>query len=150
MKRNAALFLQVAVVLFGVGVLALMLGEPHLEGRNDHATTFEVYFHDPFLAYVYVGSIPFFVAVYRAFGLLGHVRRTGAFSQVTVDALRGIKCCAFSLLGFVTGAIVIIIGFGDEEDWSGGVFMCFLAFLATSVVAIAATMFARNLQSALR
>ena len=39
------------------------------------------------LAYVYVGSTPLFVALYRAFGLLGHFRRQGAFSQVTVDAL---------------------------------------------------------------
>jgi hypothetical protein len=56
MKSSSALFLQVVIVLMGIGALGLMLWEPHLEGRNAHATTFEIYFKDPFLAYVYVGS----------------------------------------------------------------------------------------------
>jgi hypothetical protein len=59
MKRSSALFLQAAIVLIGIGALAFLLWEPHIEGRNAHATTFEIYFKDPFLAYVYVGSIPF-------------------------------------------------------------------------------------------
>ncbi len=54
------------VVFLGIGALGFLLWEPHLEGRNAHATTFEIYFHDPFLAYVYVGSIPFFVAGVRS------------------------------------------------------------------------------------
>src|SRR3954464_8875928 len=91
MKRSSTLFLQVAIVLIGIGALALMLWEPHIEGRNAHATLFEIYFKDPFLAYMYVGSTPFFVALYRAFGLFEHVRQNSAFSQATVDALRAIK-----------------------------------------------------------
>jgi len=149
MKRSAALFLQVAVVLIGIGTLALMLWEPHIEGRNAHATTFEIYFKDPFLAYVYVGSIPYFVALYRAFGLFGHVRQNGAFSQVTVDALRAIKHCAIAVIGFVAGAVVFIIMFGDKDDRPAGVFMSFLVTFASSVIAIAATVFARNLQNTL-
>ncbi len=50
MKRNSALLLQAAIVLIGIGTLALMLWEPHIEGRNAHATNFEIYFKDPFLA----------------------------------------------------------------------------------------------------
>ena len=101
MKSSVASLLQIVIVFIGIGALAFMLWEPHLEGRNAHATVFETYFKDPFLAYVYVGSIPFFVALYRAFGLFGHVRRTGAFSQASVDGLRAIKHCAMALLGFV-------------------------------------------------
>jgi hypothetical protein len=76
-KTSSALFAQVAIVLIGLGVLVLMLEKAHLEGRNAHATTFEIYFKDPFLAHAYVGSIPFFVTLTRAFGLFGHVRQTG-------------------------------------------------------------------------
>src|SRR5215203_3340196 len=123
MKRGPILFLKVVVVLIGIGTLALMLWEPHIEGRNAHATTFEIYFKDPFLAYVYVGSTPFFIALYRAFGLLGHVRKNGSFSQVSVDALRTIKYCAIVLIGFVALAVVFIIMFGDKEDRPAGVFM---------------------------
>ena len=138
------------MVLIGLGMLALMLWEPHLEGRNVHATTFEIYFKDPFLAYVYVGSTPFFFAVYRAIGLFGHARRNGAFSQVTVDALRSIKRCAIALIGFVAGGVVIIIMFGDKDDRPAGIFMSFLATFASSVIAIVAAFSARKLQNTLR
>lgn len=150
MKRSSALFLQVVVVLVGISALAFLFWEPHIEGRNVHATTFEIYFRDPFLAYVYMGSIPFFVALYRAFGLAGHVRENGAFSQVTVDALCAIKHYMMAFIGFVAGAVVFIIMFGDKNDRPAGVFMSFLVAFPSSVIVIAAAMFARNLQNALR
>lgn len=133
----------------GIGALGLLLWEPHVEGRNAHATTFEIYCKDPFLAYVYVGSIPFFMALHRAFGLFGHVRRNGAFSPVTLNALRAIKRCALAVIGFVAGAVIFIIRFGDRDDRPAGIFMSVLVAFAASVIAIAAAMFARNLQGAL-
>ena len=149
MKTKSALFHQVAVVLIGIGVLAFLLWEPHIEGRNAHATTFEIYFKDPFLAYVYMGSTPFFVALYRAFGLFGHVRRNRAFSQVNVDALRAIKHCAIAIIGFVAvGEIFIMLG--NSDDRSGGVFMGILITFGSIVIATAAAMFARKLQNTLR
>ena len=65
MKRSFTAFLQIVIVLIGIGVLALLLWEPHIEGRNAHATLFEIYFKDPFLAYAYIASITFFVALCR-------------------------------------------------------------------------------------
>ena len=67
------IFLQAVIVLIGIGALALMLWEPHIEGRNAHATFFEIYFKDPFLAYAYLASIPFFVALYQVFKVLGYI-----------------------------------------------------------------------------
>ena len=73
MKKSSTIFLRVVIVLIGIGALALLLWEPHIEGRNAHATLSQIYFHDPFLALVYLGSIPFFVALYKAFKVLGYV-----------------------------------------------------------------------------
>ncbi|HEX5084561.1 MAG TPA: hypothetical protein VFY40_21170 [Blastocatellia bacterium] len=72
MKRSPTIFLQIVIVFIGIGALALMLWAPRLEGRNAHATPFEIYFKDPFLAYAYAASIAFFVALYQAFKLLGY------------------------------------------------------------------------------
>ena len=149
MRSSTALFFQAATVLLGIVTLAFLLWEPHLEGRNAHATPVEIYFKDPFLAYVYLGSTPYFVALYRAFGLFRHIRKNGVFSQETVEALRTIKRCAIALVGFVAGAAVFILIFGDKEDRPPGIFMSFLALLASSAIAVAATMFARLLQNAL-
>lgn len=150
MKSSATLLLQGAVVLIGLAALTFLLGEPHLEGRNAHATLFEIYFKDPFLAYVYVGSIPFFLALYRAFKLLGQVRQNGTFTRTTLEALRSIQRCGLALLVFVAGGVVIILVFGDPEDRPPGLFMGFLAVLVSSSIAVGAAMFERNLQNALR
>jgi hypothetical protein len=150
MNSGSAIFLQVVIVLVGIGALGLLLWEPHLEGRNAQATTFEIYFNDPFLAYVYVGSIAFFVALHRAFAMFGHVRRTGAFSQVTLNSLRTIKRCAIAMLGFVAGGVIIILLFGDGEDRPPGIFMCVLVAFGATSIATAASMFARSLRNGLR
>src|SRR5262252_9307725 len=88
------IFLQAVIVLIGIGALALLLWEPQIEGRNAHATPFEIYFKDPFLAFAYLGSISFFVALYQSFKVLGYIRQNKAFSQATVKSLRTIKFCA--------------------------------------------------------
>lgn len=149
MNRSLALVLQVAIVLLGLVTLFLLLWEPHLEGRNAHATTFEIYFKDPFLAYVYAGSIAYFFGLYRAFGLLGNVRQTGVFSSGTVAALQVIRRCAFVLLGFVAGGVIFVVVAGDPEDRPAGFFMCLLAASPAGAVAMAAGWWASRLQTAL-
>src|SRR6266550_4337852 len=146
-KRGSTIFLQVVVVLIGIGALAVMLWEPHLEGRNAHATPFEIYFKDPFLAYAYVASIPFFAALYQAFKVLGYARQNNVFSQAAVKALRTIKFCAIAIIGFVAVGEVFIM-FGNSDDRAGGVFMGILITFGSIVMDTAAAMFERILQNA--
>src|SRR5262245_58461756 len=116
MKRNSTVFLQIVVVLIGLGALAILLGEPHLEGRNANATPFEIYFKDPFLAYAYVASISFFVALYQAFKLLGYAGQNKVFAPPAVHAMRTIKYCAIAMIGFVwVGEIVFILPNSDDR-----------------------------------
>ncbi len=149
MKRSSTLFLQAVIVLLGVGALALMLWEPHIEGRNAQATLFEIYFKDPFLAYAYLASVPFFVALYQAFRVLAYFRQDATFSPATVKALRTIKYCAIAIIGFVAGSI-FFMPFSDPADDDGpqGVVMRILIAFGSIVVATAAAMFERILQNA--
>jgi hypothetical protein len=149
MKRSSTIFLQVVIVLIGIGALALMLWEPRIEGRNAHATLFEIYFKDPFLAYAYIASIPFFVALYQAFKVLGYVRQNKTFSQPTVKALRTIKYCAIAIIGFVAVSVIFMYPMlGDKDDRPAGVFMRILITFPSIVVATAAGIFERILQNA--
>ena len=147
MKRGSTIFLQALILLFGVGVFAFLLWEPHLEGRNVNATLFEIYFKDPFLAYAYIGSIPFFVALYQAFKLLGYIRRNEIFSQRSVRALRTIKYCALAIIGFVAVSVIFMIS-GDRDDRPAGVFMRILITFPSIVIGTAAAVFERILQNA--
>jgi len=146
MKRGSTIFLQVVIVLLGTGVLTFLLWDPHVEGANAHATLFEMYF-DLFIVYAYIGSIPFFMALYQAFKLLGYIGRNEIFSQRSVRALRTIKYCALAIIGFVAVSVIFMI-FGDRDDRPAGVFMRILITFPSIVVAIAAAMFERILQNA--
>ena len=149
MKRSSTIFLQIVIVLIGIGALALMLWEPHLEGRNAHATLYEIYFKDPFLAYAYTASIAFFVALSQAFKLLGHIGRNEVFSQRSVRALRIIKYCAMTLVAFIVGAeAYFFIVQRGKDDIAGGVAIGVLLIFISIVVATAAAVFERLLQSA--
>ena len=149
MKRSSTIFLQVLIVLIGIGALALMLLEPHIEGRNVNATPFEIYFKDPFLAYAYIASISFFVALYQAFKLLGYIGRNEVFSLNSVRALRTIKYCAMALVAFIVGAeAYFFIAVRGKDDIAGGVAMGLLVIFISVVVAAAAAVFERLLQSA--
>ena len=133
----------------GIGALALMLWEPHIEGRNAHATLFEIYFKDPFWAYAYIASIAFFVALYQAFTLLGYIGQNKVFSQVAVNDLRTIKYCAMSLVGFIVGAeAYFFIAVRGKDDIAGGVMMGLLMIFVSVVIATAAAVFERTLQNA--
>jgi hypothetical protein len=149
MKRGSALFLQIVTVLVGIGTLAFMLWEPHLEGRNAHATLFQVYFNDPFLACAYIASIPFFVALCQAFKVLEYAGRNQVFSPEVVKALRTIKYCALAIIGFaVVGEGYLFTMVRGKDDIAGGVFMGALIALISIMIATAAARFERILRNA--
>ncbi len=147
MKRSPILFLQVIIVLIGIGALVLMLWEPHLEGRNVHATLFQIYFKDVFLAYAYIGSISFFVVLYKLFKLLEYIGRDEAFSMNSLRALRIIKYCAIILICFIVGAeAYFFIVMRGQDDITGGVVMGLFMIAVSTIVAVAAALFERTLQ----
>ena len=147
MNRGASLFLKAVLVLIGIAALAFLLWEPHLEGRNAHATLYEIYFKDPFLAYAYLGSIPFFVGLYHGFRVLGFAGRDAEFSPAAVRSLRTIKRCALALLGFVALGEVFILS-NRSDDHAGGVMMGVAIAFASIVVATAMAILERAAQSA--
>ena len=148
MKRGSTLFLKAIIILIGVGALAALIWEPQTEGRNVNADLIHIYFHDPFLAFVYLGSIPFLVALYQALKLLGYIEKNKIFSQVSVRALRTIKYCALAIIGFVVVEEIFIMLNHGSDDPAGGVFMGILITFGSIVIATAAAVFEKTLQSA--
>ena len=150
MKRSSTIFLQIVIVLIGVAALAVLLWEPQVEGVNKDATNFEIYFQDPFLAIVYAGSIPFFIALYQAFKVLGYVGRNKVFSPEVVKALRTIKYCALAIIGFVVveELWIHLVSGRDEDNPGAPIFLGLLIVLPSIVVATTARMFEQILQNA--
>ena len=148
LQRYSTFFLQAVVLLMALCALAFLLWEPHLEGRNAHAGLVRIYFQDPFLAYVYAGSIPLFVALYQAFKALGFVRHNKIFSTEAMKAFQTLKYAALSLIGFAVAG-ECFIPLGESDDRAGGLFMGFLIIFGSTVMAATAAMCEWILQSAL-
>ena len=149
MKRSSTLFLKVVILLIALGVLAGMIWEPQIEGRNVNSDFIRIYFQDPFLAYVYIASIPFFVALYQAFKLLGYLDKNKIFSQVSVNAVRNIKYCAMTLVAFIVGAeAYFFIVQRGRDDIAGGVAVGLFMIFVAVVIATAAAVFQKLLQNA--
>lgn len=149
-KRTATIFLQIIIVLVGIIVLAALLIEPQLEGRNTRSTLFQTYFTDPFLAYIYLASIPFFVALYQAFKGLGYARENKVFSQAAVKTLRIIKYCALIIAGSTVAADIYIriAAHSSHDDPAGAVMLGVVIAFVSIVVAAVAAVFEKILQNA--
>ena len=148
MKRSSTIVLQIVVVLIGIAALAFLLWEPIVEGRNVNATLFQIYFNDPFLAYMYIASISFFITLYQSFKLLGYIGRNEIFSERSVKTLQIIKYCAKVIVGFIVVAEAYLFIVRPEDDIAGGVFMGLLIIFVSGVIATLAAVFEKTLQSA--
>lgn len=141
MNRFITLLLQATVVAFGIAALTFLLWAPHLEGRNAHATLFEIYFNDPFLAYAYGASVFFFLILYQTFRLLEYRQRKETVSKDSVKAVRTIKRCATTLIALITVPLLYLIIVRPEDDIAGGVAVgLFLLSVCTIIAIIAAVM----------
>uniref|UniRef100_A0A7V2ZKJ7 DUF2975 domain-containing protein n=1 Tax=Ignavibacterium album TaxID=591197 RepID=A0A7V2ZKJ7_9BACT len=143
MKRKL-IFFQLFIILISLAAFVFLLWEPHIEGRNAHSTIYEIYFKDPFLVYVYLASVPFFIALYQAIKVVGYSRQNNFYSKASLKALRTIKYCALSIIGFVIIGEIIILSV-ESDDHAGGVFMGFLVILISVVMAAIAAKFEINL-----
>ena len=147
MKQSSTIFLQVVIVLIGIVTLAVMIRFPLTEGRATNLDLFSIY-SDPLILYAYAASIPFFIALYKAFKLLGYIGQNKAFSLHSLRALRSIKSCAIVLsILIVMAGLYIRIFHNKDDDPAGFIAMCIVTTLVSLVVATAAAVFEKILQN---
>ncbi|MFA5925753.1 MAG: DUF2975 domain-containing protein [Parcubacteria group bacterium] len=148
MKRGSIIFLRIVISLIGIGTLAAMIRFPLTEGRAANLDLFSIY-RDPLIAYMYLASVPFFVALYQAFKLLGFIGQNKVFSLSSVKALRTIKYSAIILSVLIIAAVLYIrIFHNKDDDPAGFVVVGTLATFVSATFATAAAVFERLLQNA--
>ena len=148
MKKISTAFLQAVVVLIGVVAFALLLWFPLTEGRATNLDLLSIY-SDPLILYGYAASIAFFVALYKAFRLLGYIGQNKVFSPNSVKALTSIKYCAMVLgVLIVMAGIFVRLSHNKDDDPAGFLAMCIVTTFVTMIVATAAAIFEKILQNA--
>jgi hypothetical protein len=148
MKRISTVFLQAVIVLIGILALVILAWFPLIEGRATNLDLFSIYF-DPFILYGYAASIAFFVALYKAFRLLGYIGQNKVFSSSSVKTLKSIKYCAIVLAVLIVMAgLFIKLSHNKDDDPAGFLAMCIVTTFVTVTIATAAAIFERILQNA--
>lgn len=149
MKTISIVFLQAVVVLIGILALSILIWFPLTEGRATNLDLFSIYF-DKFILYGYAASIALFVALYKAFRLLGYIGQNKVFSPDSVKALKSIKYCAIVLSFLIVAAGVYIrIFHSKEDDPAGFLAICIVTTFVSIVVATATAIFEKVLQNAI-
>jgi hypothetical protein len=149
MKKTSAIFLQAVIVLIGIVTLVILIRFPLTEGRAANLDLVSIY-ADPFILYGYAASIAFFVALYKAFKLLGYIGQNKVFSSNSVKALKSIKYCAIVLsILIVIAGLIIKVSHDEEDDPAGFIAICILTTFISLVIATAAAIFEKILQNAI-
>ena len=149
MKKTSTIFLQAVIVLIGIVALVILIRFPLTEGRAENLDLVSIY-ADPFILYGYAASIAFFVALYKAFKLLGYIGQNKILSANSVKALKSIKYCAIVLsILIVMAGLFIKISHDKEDDPAGFIAICILTTFISLVIATAAAIFEKILQNAI-
>lgn len=152
MKKNLITFFQLLVVLIGVSALVFLLAEPISEGVNANATSFsQIYLDDPFLAYVYLVSILFFVGLYQVWRLLNHMKKGALFSQAGLKAVRIIKYCSVIMMGGIVGAgaWVRVAAIKGNDDPAGFLALCICGIILSAIVLLVSMKLERRLKESI-
>lgn len=147
MKKGSTLFLKSVLCLIAIGVFIALIWFPQTEGRAANLDLISIY-KDPFILYIYVSSIPFFIGLYQAFKLLNFIDAHKAFSRGAVNTLKSMKFASLSLIGFIALAEFYIRFFAHGDDPAGPTMLGICMALAFGVIATAAGVFQKLLQNA--
>lgn len=147
MKKGSTLFLKFVLCLIAAGVLAGLMWFPQTEGAAQNLDLISIY-TNPFILYIYMGSIPFFVGLYQAFKLLNLIDANQAFSKAAVTTLKNMKLASLSLIGFIVLALVFIRFFAQGDDPAGPTALGIVVSFGVAVIATAAAVFEKLFQNA--
>jgi len=150
MKRGSTNFLRLAIVIIGMGVLALCIfALPSM--WTDGSKEFPAASYAVFLIMIglYVTAIPFFVALWQTLKLLRYIDQNKAFSNLSVKALENIKHCAAIIATIYIGGIPLLFPIADADDAPGLIIFGTILAGAPLVVAVFAAILQRLLQNAI-
>lgn len=136
-KRGSTTFLKIIIFLAGIAVFAVciyFLPEAARRDAIERPSDFSLY---PLLVCAYGICITFSVALYQIFKLLTYIEKNNAFSELSLQSLKVIKKCTFTVIFFIFLAIVYLrvrVQF-TGDDAAGPISLGLMGILLTSTVA---------------
>ncbi|MCP1124427.1 hypothetical protein CN326_15655 [Bacillus sp. AFS018417] len=148
-KRGSTTFLKVIIFIIGLPVLALCIFlVPHM--ANFAAKSYPNIAPMKYLVFIvmYGAAVPFYFALYQAFNLLRYIDENTAFSELSVKALKNIKCCAITISGLYVLGLPLFHFIAKKVDPPIAL-MGLIIIFASLVIAVFAAILQRLLQEAI-
>jgi hypothetical protein len=143
LKVNSTLFLKLIVLVIGIAVLAVCAIILPMGIMMDLSG-----YYRPILLGLYIPAIPFFVALFKAYRLLGYIEENQIFSITSVNALRRIKHCAIVISLWFLATSPYIYTVADKDDAPGVILACYVIIFASMVIATFAAVMQKLIQNA--
>ncbi|MEE3897266.1 DUF2975 domain-containing protein [Priestia megaterium] len=149
MKNASTLFLKLAVILMGIATLALCIFLVSKFG-NFAGDLYPDIAYMKYLVFIvmYGSAVPFYFALYQAFNLLRYIDEKTAFSELSVKALKTIKCCAITISGLYALGLPLFHFIAKKIDPPIGIMPLIIIFTSL-VIAVFAAILQRLLQEAI-
>jgi hypothetical protein len=146
MNRGSINFLRAAILLIGLIVLAICA----LILPNFYTVDGTLANRIMILATgMYAAAVPFYVALYQGWKILGYIERNKAFSGHTVEALRYIKYSGITISVIYAALMPIIYQLANFDDAPGVLGLGLIFAGGSFVVAVAAAVLQNLLQNAI-
>ncbi|MBH1942563.1 DUF2975 domain-containing protein [Mobilitalea sibirica] len=148
MKHGSTLFLKLALILIGIPVLALcVIGISRLINNPINPDYASILY--PIIAGMYASTIPFYIALYKAFKLLNYIDNNTAFSDRSVVSLKHIKCCAIVFSALYVLMMPFLYLLAQKDDAPGLIIMGMVPVFASMVIAVFAAVLQKLLREAI-
>ena len=147
MKSTKKRFLKSLIIVFGFIILTALIRLPLTEGRAVNLDLYHIY-ADPFILFGYLASIPFFIALYKGFKIIGYIGDDKIVYLNVVKELKIIKYCAIFFSIFIIAAGIFILLFHNKEDDPAGfIALCIVTTFLSIVIALIAGVFQKKLMN---
>ena len=118
MKNVSLFFMKLLIALLATIVSMTLILFPQTEGRAVGLDLISIY-TDPFIIYIYLGSIPFFIGLYQLFVLLDAIEKDKYNLEKIMHILKNTKL-VFSILIIEIAIALLYIRFFVKGDDSAG------------------------------
>ncbi|MCT4786194.1 DUF2975 domain-containing protein [Exiguobacterium aestuarii] len=149
MKRETV-FLKLSVIVLALPILAACIFLlPFLWREATESGGWIANSMRPIIGGMYVAAIPYFIALFKTFNLLGLIDRNEAFSYRAVKSLRVIKYCALVITIIYIATLPFFYWFAERDDSPGFLVIGFVLVFAAFVIAVFAELLQKLLKRAI-
>lgn len=148
MKQKSTFFLKTAIMIIGLPILALSLFGAYLLIQNPANPKYAFILY-PIVIGLYSSTVPFYMALYKAFKLLTYIDQGIAFSERSEGALKHIKYYTSAFCLIYVALLPMVFLLAEKDDAPGIILLGLVPIFASLILAVFAAVLQRLFKEAI-